>query len=199
MRGTSAVFVKPCLLLALLVGGPGPAENAMMPTLVSPSCCALMPLHLDACHSCAMREVGIDDDGSDFSEGYLHKRYRAYHAQVDGRIPPQRNFRYGLNELGGEECSLCGPDGVYKGSVPDPDCHGEDGHFRMNKVRRICDGWNMGNAPAVHGFGEACTQGSISTGTASGQVDDHSLLREMLKDVLPGLDGRSVVKQLRTC
>ena len=43
-----------------------------------------VPLHLDACHSCAMREVGIDDDGSDFSEGYLHKRYRAYHAQVDG-------------------------------------------------------------------------------------------------------------------
>ena len=32
MRGTSAVFVKPCLLLALLVGGPGPAENEMMPT-----------------------------------------------------------------------------------------------------------------------------------------------------------------------
>ena len=80
-----------------------------------------VPLHLDACHSCAMREVGIDDDGSDFSEGYLHKRYRAYHAQVDGRIPPQRDFRYGLNELGGEECSLCGPDGVYKGSAPDPD------------------------------------------------------------------------------
>ena len=76
-----------------------------------------LPLHLDACHSCAMREVGIDDDGSDFSEGYLHKRYRAYHAQVDGRIPPQRAFRYGLNELGGKECSLCGPDGVYQGSA----------------------------------------------------------------------------------
>ena len=80
-----------------------------------------VPLHLDACHSCAMREVGIDDDGSPFSEGYLHKRYRAYNAQVDGRIPPQREVRYGLNELGGEECSLCGPDGVYKGSAPDPD------------------------------------------------------------------------------
>ena len=145
MRGTLAAFVKPCLILAHLVGGPGSAENEVMPTLVSPSCCALMPLHLDACHSCAMREVGIDDNGSDFSEGYLHKRYRAYHAQVDGRIPPQRVVRYGLNELGGEECSLCGPDGVYKGSVPDPDCQGEDEHFRMNKVRRICDGWNMGN------------------------------------------------------
>ena len=105
-----------------------------------------LALHLDACHSCAMREVGIDDDGSYFSEGYLHQRYRAYHAQVDGRIPPQRNFRYGLNELGGEECSLCGPDGVYKGSAPDPDCQGEDEHFRMIKVRRICDGWSMGNA-----------------------------------------------------
>ena len=35
-----------------------------------------VPLHLDACHSCAMREVGNDDDGSDFSEGYLHNRYR---------------------------------------------------------------------------------------------------------------------------
>ena len=127
-----------------------------------------VPLHLDACHSCAMREVGIDDDGSDISEGYLHKRYRAYHAQVDGRIPPQRNFRYGLNELGGEECSVCGPDGVYKGSAPDPDCQGEDVRFRRIKVRRICDGWNMGNAPAVHGFGEACIQGSISSGTASG-------------------------------
>ena len=148
-----------------------------------------LPLHLDACHSCAMREVGIDDDGSDFSEGYLHKRYRAYHAQVDGRIPPQRVVRYGLNELGGEECSLCGPDGVYKGSVPDPDCQGEDEHFRMNKVRRICDGWNMGNAPAVHGFGEECIQGSISSGTASGQMDDHSLLREMLKDFLLGLEA----------
>ena len=88
-----------------------------------------MPLHLDACHSCAILEVGVDDDGSDFSEGYLHKRYRAYHAQVDGRIPPQRVVRYGLNELGGEECSLCGPDGVCKGSVPDPDCQGEDGIF----------------------------------------------------------------------
>ena len=90
MRGTLAAFVKPCLILAHLVGGPGSAENEVMPTLVSPSCCALMPLHLDACHSCAMREVGIDDDGSDFSEGYLHKRYRANHAQVDGRIPPQK-------------------------------------------------------------------------------------------------------------
>ena len=56
--------------------------------------------------------------------GFLHKRV----------------VRYGLNELGGEECSLCGPDGVYKGSVPDPDCQGEDEHFRMKKVRRICDG-----------------------------------------------------------
>ena len=52
-----------------------------------------------------------------------------------------------------------------------------------------CDGWNIGNAPAVHGFGEACTQGPISSGTASGQMDDHSLLREMLKDVLLGLEG----------
>ena len=52
-----------------------------------------------------------------------------------------------------------------------------------------CDGWNIGNAPAVHGFGEACTQGPISSGTASGQMDDHSLLREMVKDVLPGLEG----------
>jgi len=113
-----------------------------------------------------MREVGICPG---FSEGYLHKRYRAYHAQG----VRYGWSRYGLNELGGEECSLCGPDGVYKGSAPDPDCHGEDEHFRMNKVRRICDGWNMGNAPAVHGFGEACIQGSISSGTASGQMDDH--------------------------
>ena len=44
MRGTLAAFVKPCLALALLVGGPGSAENEVMPTLVSPSCCALMPL-----------------------------------------------------------------------------------------------------------------------------------------------------------
>ena len=35
------------------------------------------------------------------------------------------------------------------------------------------DGWNIGNAPAVHGFGEARIQGSISSGTASGQMDDH--------------------------
>ena len=80
-----------------------------------------VPLHLDACHSCAMREVGIDDNGSEFSEVYLAKRRRAYHDQHAWRIPPQRAFRYGLNELGGEECSLCGPDGVYKGSAPDPD------------------------------------------------------------------------------
>ena len=57
-----------------------------------------VPLHLDACHSCAMREVGIDDDGSPFSEGYLHKRYRAYHAQG----VRYGWSRYGLNELGGE-------------------------------------------------------------------------------------------------
>ena len=76
-----------------------------------------LPLHLDACHSCAMREVGIDDDGSKLSEDYLGKRRRAYHGQHAGRIPPQSAFRYGLNELGGEECSLCGPDGVYQGSA----------------------------------------------------------------------------------
>ena len=35
-----------------------------------------LPLHLDACHSCAMREVGIDD-GSKLSEDYLGKRRRA--------------------------------------------------------------------------------------------------------------------------
>ena len=64
-----------------------------------------------------MREVGIDDDGSKFPEDYLDKRRRAYHGQHAGRIPPQSAFRYGLNELGGEECSLCGPDGVYQGSA----------------------------------------------------------------------------------
>ena len=42
--------------------------------------------------------------------------------------------------------SLSGPDGVYQGSAPDPDCQGQDKHFRTNMVRRICDGWNMGNA-----------------------------------------------------
>ena len=76
-----------------------------------------LPLHLDACHSCAMRTVGIDDNGSRFSEGYLDKRRRVYHAHHAGRIPPQGKFRLGLNELGGEECSLCGPDGVYRGSA----------------------------------------------------------------------------------
>ena len=67
-----------------------------------------LPLHLDACHSCAMRKVRIDDNGPDFSERYLNKRRRAYHAQHTGMIPPQGRWRYGLNELGGEECSLCG-------------------------------------------------------------------------------------------
>ena len=43
-----------------------------------------LPLHLDACHSCAMREVGIDDNGSQFSEGYLDKRRLAYHDQHAG-------------------------------------------------------------------------------------------------------------------
>ena len=76
-----------------------------------------LPLHLDACHSCAMREVCIDDDGSKLSEDSLGKRRRAYHGQHAGRIPPQSAFRYGLNELGGEECSRCGPDGVYQGSA----------------------------------------------------------------------------------
>ena len=112
-----------------------------------------LPLHLDACHSCAMLEVGIDDDGSDFSEGYLHKRYRAYHAQVDGRIPPQRVVRYGLNELGGEECSLCGPDGVYQGSA------------RSRSPRR--------NHSTTH----------------PQEMNDHNLLREMLKNVVPGWEG----------
>ena len=112
-----------------------------------------LPLHLDACHSCAMLEVGIDDDGSDFSEGYLHKRYRAYHAQVDGRIPPQRVVRYGLNELGGKECSLCGPDGVYQGSA------------RSRSPRR--------NHSTTH----------------PQEMNDHNLLREMLKNVVPGWEG----------
>ena len=67
-----------------------------------------LPLHLDACHSCAMRKVRIDDNGSYFSQRYLNKRRRAYHAQHTGRIPPQGRWRYGLNELGGEECSVCG-------------------------------------------------------------------------------------------
>ena len=78
-----------------------------------------LPLHLDACHSCAMRTVGIDDNGSRFSEGYLDKRRRAYHAQHTGRNPPQGRWRYGLNELGGEECSLCGPEGVYRVRGPE--------------------------------------------------------------------------------
>ena len=56
-----------------------------------------LPLHLDACHSCAMLEVGIED-GSKLSEDYLGKRRRAYHGQHAGRIPPQSAFRYGLNE-----------------------------------------------------------------------------------------------------
>ena len=43
MRGTLGVFVKPCLALALLVGGPSSAENEVMQTIVSPSCCALVP------------------------------------------------------------------------------------------------------------------------------------------------------------
>ena len=76
-----------------------------------------LPLHLDACHSCAMRKVRIDDNGSDFSERYLEKRRRAYRAEYTGRILPQGRWRYGLNELGREECSLCGPDGVYRESA----------------------------------------------------------------------------------
>ena len=32
MRGTLAAFLKPCLILALLVGGPGSAEFEVMPT-----------------------------------------------------------------------------------------------------------------------------------------------------------------------
>ena len=41
-----AVFVKPCMILALLlVGHPGSAENEVMQTLlVHPSCCALVTL-----------------------------------------------------------------------------------------------------------------------------------------------------------
>ena len=80
-----------------------------------------LPLHLDACHSCAMRKVRIDDDGSNFAERYLGKRRRAYHAQHTGRIPPQGRWRYGLNELGGEECSVCGhrasADGYERGAT----------------------------------------------------------------------------------
>ena len=76
-----------------------------------------LPLFLDACHSCALRKVRISDDGSDFSEGYLQKRRRAYYALYAGRIPARQNCHYGLNELGGQECSLCGPDGVYRGSA----------------------------------------------------------------------------------
>ena len=75
-----------------------------------------LPLHLDACHSCAMRTVGIDDNGSKTSERYLERRRKAYHDHHAERFHPQGRWRHGLNELGGEECSLCGPLGVYRGS-----------------------------------------------------------------------------------
>ena len=55
MRRTLAAFVKQCLTLALLGGGPGSAENEVMPTLVSHLCCALMPL-MNARSSTSSRE-----------------------------------------------------------------------------------------------------------------------------------------------
>ena len=68
-----------------------------------------LPLHLDACHECALRAVGMDDDGSDLSEGYLDQRRRAFHSQHTGRVYPQPVPRRGRNELGGGVCSHCGP------------------------------------------------------------------------------------------
>ena len=102
-----------------------------------------LPLHLDACHGCALRVVGIDDDGSELSEGYLDKRRQAYH-----RINPQAEVRRGLNthgglrglnELSGEECPLCGPDSrrrVRKSSWAHPESHTWD-----NTGRSSWSGW----------------------------------------------------------
>ena len=61
-----------------------------------------LPLHLEACDSCAMREVGIDDNGTTFSEGYLGRRRLAYHDQSAGKSPPQ-----------GGKCRYCGLEGLY--------------------------------------------------------------------------------------
>ena len=49
------------------------------------------PRLLNACHGCAMREVGIWDNGSEYSEEYLGKRRMAYHTEQDrqGHRPPQ--------------------------------------------------------------------------------------------------------------
>ena len=67
-----------------------------------------LPLHLDACHECALRAVGMNDDGSDLSEGYLNQRRQAFHSQHTGRTYPQPVPSRGVNELGGGVCSHCG-------------------------------------------------------------------------------------------
>ena len=67
-----------------------------------------LPLHLDACHECALRAVGMNDDGSDLSEGYLDQRRQAFHSQHTGRTYPQPVPSRGVNELGGGVCSHCG-------------------------------------------------------------------------------------------
>ena len=71
-------------------------------------------LRLEVCHSCALREAGIDDDGSDFAEGFLQRRCRAWRTQPGFQQRTQPAWRPGRNELGGADCPLCEPDGLYK-------------------------------------------------------------------------------------
>ena len=67
-----------------------------------------LPLHLEACHSCAMNETGIDDNGMTFLEEYLGRRRLAYYDLAERGSPPQEG-----------KCRYCGIGGVYsKGKGP---------------------------------------------------------------------------------
>ena len=72
-------------------------------------------LRLEVCHSCALREAGIDDDGSDFAEGFLQRRRVAWRTQPgEVSLAKVQKFCPRRNELGGADCPLCEPDGLYK-------------------------------------------------------------------------------------
>ena len=72
-------------------------------------------LRLEVCHSCALREAGIDDDGADFAEGFLQRRRVAWRTQPgEVSLAKVQKICPGRNELGGADCPLCEPDGLYK-------------------------------------------------------------------------------------
>ena len=63
------------------------------------------PLHLEACHRCAMNEAGIDDNRVIFPEEYLGRRRLAYVDLSEAGSPPRKG-----------RCRYCGIEGLYRES-----------------------------------------------------------------------------------